>query len=171
VSLVKESDKIDLNPLSGLQALVSQGDQALLDAKMSSDGIEPQKRTIEEPDSEEELRRKAFYEEEMRREREEQERRFRFQDRKNVEELIGPILSLELVNSFYGQPPDELMLPKIPRSFKSHQEYMQSWMPLFLYETYNQIISSRGASKLDRELSELLGARNFRNDEDKHFSC
>ena len=44
-------------------------------------------------------------------------------------------------------------------------------MPLFLYETYSQIISSRGASKLDRELSELLGARNFRNDEDKNFVC
>lgn len=103
------------------------------------------------------MRRKAFYEEELRREKEEQDRRIRWHDRKNVEELIGPILSLELVNSFYGQPPDELMLPKIPKSFTSHQEYMQSWMPLFLYETYNQIISSRGASKLDRELSELLG--------------
>jgi hypothetical protein len=48
------------------------------------------------------LRRKAFYEEELRREREEQDRRIRWHDRKNVEELIGPILSLELVNSFFG---------------------------------------------------------------------
>ena len=32
-------------------------------------------------------------------------------------------------------------------------------MPLFLFETYNQIISQKGASLQDRELAELLGHR------------
>ena len=35
---------------------------------------------------------------------------------------------------------------------------MQSWMPLFLFETYNQMISQKGASLHDRELAELLGS-------------
>ena len=35
---------------------------------------------------------------------------------------------------------------------------MQSWMPLFLFETYNQMISQKGASLHDKELAELLGS-------------
>lgn len=34
---------------------------------------------------------------------------------------------------------------------------MDSWMPLFLFETYNQMISQKGATLHDRELAELLG--------------
>ena len=34
---------------------------------------------------------------------------------------------------------------------------MDAWMPLFLFETYNQLISQKGASLKDREMAELLG--------------
>jgi hypothetical protein len=88
-----------------------------------------------------------------------------------VEELISPILSLELVKSYYKQNPDDLYLPSVPVSFSTHQEYMESWMPLFLYEAYNQLISNRSSTNADRELSELLGAKHTRNDDEKHFTC
>lgn len=78
---------------------------------------------------------------------------------------------MDLVSSFYNKKHDELCLPTVPVNFRNHQEYMEAWMPLFLYETYNQIISSRGASSMDRELSELLGTRQLRNDDDKNFMC
>lgn len=34
---------------------------------------------------------------------------------------------------------------------------MDSWMPLFLFETYNQMISQKGASIIDEGLAELIG--------------
>jgi len=67
--------------------------------------------------------------------------------------LIGPILSLDLVSEFYGkqdgrkrhndqnQPSEDqneqLNLPVVPLTFETHNLYMESWIPLFLYETYN----------------------------------
>ena len=47
---------------------------------------------------------------------------------------------------------------------------MASWMPLFLFETYNQLISQKGASLRDRELAELIG--NFdRYNREFHFEA
>lgn len=117
------------------------------------------------------MQRRRFFEEEMRREKEEKDRKFRYSDRNNVEELIGPILSLYIVKEYYNKPLDSLQMESVQDHFDSHSDYMNAWMPLFLYETYNQIISSRGASSLDRELSELLGRKSIRNDDEKNFMC
>ena len=48
-------------------------------------------------------------------------------------------------------------LPKVPDSFEDHHQYMSAWIPLFLYETYNQLISQRSGSIHDINLVELLG--------------
>ena len=61
----------------------------------------------------------------------------RFHARNQVNELILPILSLELVKQFYEDDPHGKELGTIPESFDNHPDYMDSWMPLFLFETYN----------------------------------
>ena len=68
---------------------------------------------------------------------------FRFHDRKKVDELIKPILSLDLVEEFYDKDTELLaeQLPKVSIIFENHLQYMTSWIPLFLFETYNQLIS------------------------------
>ena len=89
----------------------------------------------------------------MRREYEQKLRRMRFEDRNNVEELISPILSLDLVEQFHGKSPDDLAqeLPTVPNMFNSVEEYLEIWIPLFLYETYNQLIQKKSKeAKLDR---------------------
>lgn len=86
----------------------------------------------------------------------------RFHDRKKVDELIKPILSLDLVEEFYEKDPDLLaeQLPKVQTTFENHMQYMTSWIPLFLYETYNQLISQRSSTSAhDIQLAELLGQR------------
>ena len=80
-------------------------------------------------------------EEQMRREQEQREKTIRFHSRNRVDELIQPILSLELIKQFYEDDPQGKQLEIVPTSFESHTEYMNSWMPLFLFETYNQMIS------------------------------
>ena len=83
----------------------------------------------------------------------------RYHDRKKVDELIKPILSLDLVQEFYEKDRKLLddQLPKVPDSFEDHHQYMSAWIPLFLYETYNQLISQRSGSIHDINLVELLG--------------
>ena len=60
-----------------------------------------------------------------------------------MEELLQPILSLDLVESFHGKTQGELQLPQVPTVFADAQQYLQTWIPLFLYETYCQLISSK----------------------------
>lgn len=62
----------------------------------------------------------------MRREQQQKLRRMRFEDRNNVEELVSPILSLDLIEQFHGKSPDELAqdLPIVPNVFNTVEEYL-----------------------------------------------
>lgn len=66
-------------------------------------------------------------------------RKIRFEDRNNVEELIVPILSNDLVNQFYNLEGEQLAksFQPVPNNFTGGEDYLNVWMPLFLYETYN----------------------------------
>jgi len=52
---------------------------------------------------------------------------------------------LDLVEQFHGKTPDDLALelPTVPDVFNSVEEYLDVWIPLFLYETYNQLIQRK----------------------------
>ena len=95
----------------------------------------------------------------MRREQEAKMKMMRFHERNRVDELILPILSLELVKQFYEDDPHGKELGQIPMTFENHPEYMNSWMPLFLFETYNQMISQKGASLKEKEMAEQFGIK------------
>ena len=66
------------------------------------------------------------------------------------------------MKKFFVEDPQGLELAEIPKSFNNHEEYMNAWMPLFLFETYNQLISQKGASMKDRELAEMIGFKESR---------
>ena len=68
--------------------------------------------------------RQAYYEEQRQKRRQEIERSLRFESRNNVEELLQPILSLDLVASFHEKSLDELTLPTVPNSFRDPVEYL-----------------------------------------------
>jgi len=78
-------------------------------------------------------------EDEQRKERLALEKQVRKSDRHNADELIVPILSLDIVAHYFGKSPSELAetLPKIPDNFPDSVSYLETWIPLFLYETYN----------------------------------
>ncbi len=63
-------------------------------------------------------------------------RQIRFKNRKNVDELIQPILNLELV-TMYCCEENQIELPILPLKFEDNDTYFQNWFKLFLYETYN----------------------------------
>jgi hypothetical protein len=58
-----------------------------------------------------------------------------------VDELIQPILSLDLVTSFHNS--ETVTLPQAPLKYASAEQYLECWIPLFLFETYSQMISSK----------------------------
>jgi hypothetical protein len=78
-------------------------------------------------------------EDEQRKERLALEKQVRKRDRHNADELIVPILSLDIVAHYFGKSPSELTetLPRVPDTFPDSMSYLESWIPLFLYETYN----------------------------------
>lgn len=78
-------------------------------------------------------------EDEQRKERLALEKQVRKRDRHNADELIVPILSLDIVAHYFGKSPSELAetLPRVPDTFPDSMSYLESWIPLFLYETYN----------------------------------
>jgi hypothetical protein len=61
----------------------------------------------------------------------------RFHNRLNVDELLSPILNLEILDMF----PDTTQMSVVPEKFESSAEYFMVWQQLFLYETYNQLIN------------------------------
>jgi hypothetical protein len=67
-------------------------------------------------------------------EREEIERRFRYNTRKTVDELIQPILSLDIIEL---HAEENLQFESVPNQFDSFEHYQSIWIPLFLFETYN----------------------------------
>ena len=81
----------------------------------------------------------SYMEDEQRKERLALEKQVRRRDRQNADELIVPILSLDIVDHYFGKSPSELAetLPKVPDTFPDSMSYLESWIPLFLYETYN----------------------------------
>jgi len=73
-------------------------------------------------------------------ERDAKMRLIRFKNRLNVDELIQPILNLEIVDMYQaaeGEKLDSAMFPVLPMVFDSASEYFSKWLKLFLYETYN----------------------------------
>ena len=60
-------------------------------------------------------------------------------NRWNVDELIQPILNLEIIDMYLDESlkNNPEMFPRLPDQFGSHSEYFDLWHKLFLYETYN----------------------------------
>lgn len=81
-------------------------------------------------------------------EREAEMKRIRFHNRKSVEELIKPILNLELIKMFSSN--DRPQFDQVPLRFETFQHYRDVWIPLFLYETYSQMINQRGDKDKER---------------------
>lgn len=75
-------------------------------------------------------------------------KKIRFHNRKNADDLIKPILNLEIVQMFSSDDiPD--MFP-IPLTFEDFEQYRNTWIPLFLYETYSQMINYKGDKDKDK---------------------
>ena len=95
----------------------------------------------------------------------------RFSNRKNVDELLQPILSLDIIDKFKGvdimKANDELF-PELPERFSSPIEYADLWTRLNLYETFNQLINQRNESEKDAELSRLYNFK-VRNTKKPNF--
>lgn len=72
----------------------------------------------------------------------------RFHTRKTVDEIIRPILNLELIEMFSEE--EKMTFEPVPLKFNSFQHYRDIWIPLFLYETYSQMINSRTEAEKDR---------------------
>ena len=117
-------------------------------------------------------------EEKRLKELEERKRQQRYKTRKNIDELVQPILSLEIINSYYFTQ-DEFndakkraffdnrdLFPLLPHKFEKAVEYQEKWIKLNLYETFNQLINQKNESEKDAELARLYGMR-VRNDNSK----
>lgn len=63
----------------------------------------------------------------------------RFKNRWNVDELIQPILNLEIIDMYMDEASNQSagMFPVLPIRFESSSQYFDLWHKLFLYETYN----------------------------------
>ena len=85
----------------------------------------------------------------------------------NVDDLLHPIISLNLVSEFHAESKSSLRknLPKIPDVFESHEQYRDIWTQLFLYETYNQLLSAKSQS--DTDLIQIVGDRKEKRFSDK----
>jgi hypothetical protein len=55
-------------------------------------------------------------------------RLIRFKNRKNVDELVRPILNLELVNMYSDEKLDQSMFPILPQVFESSSQYFDCWL-------------------------------------------
>mgnify|MGYP000949055843 CR=1 FL=1 len=87
----------------------------------------------------------------------------RFKNRLNVDELIQPILNLEIIDMYLPQGDakeiDQNMFPVLPKTFNNSMEYFDMWLKLFLYETYNQLINQRNESDKDKEIAKMYGLK------------
>jgi len=65
-------------------------------------------------------------------------RKQRWNNANNCDELLLPIVSLALVKDYNGEDANIIRrnLPKVPDTFSSHLQYREVWTQLFLYETY-----------------------------------
>lgn len=70
-------------------------------------------------------------------ERDNQMKKFRYERRKNADELVKKILDLEL----FSKPkiPDQT----VPNTFKNYMMYQDIWKPLFEFEVYSQLVNIR----------------------------
>jgi hypothetical protein len=59
----------------------------------------------------------------------------------------------------------------VPPAFESFEQYRDTWIPLFLYETYNQLINQRYDGDKERELLEAQGIKVKRDSQQQkmHF--
>ena len=95
-------------------------------------------------------------------------RQVRFLGRRGVDELIRPILNLDIVEQFSTE--ENKTFDPVPLEFESFQQYRDIWIPLFLYETYSQLISSRTDADKERLLLEAKGLKVKPDDKSKkHF--
>ena len=76
----------------------------------------------------------------MMRQTDERDKKKRFNERKSIDSLLRLILNLEILDMFSK---DKIMMP-LPKNFpEGHQQYLEHWEKLFLYEMYSLIINSR----------------------------
>jgi hypothetical protein len=65
-------------------------------------------------------------------------REIRYKNRRQVDELISPILNLSIVKNYQVKEGEaKIQFPTLPKIFKSPEEYFEKWLQLFIYETYN----------------------------------
>eukprot|EP00347_Sterkiella_histriomuscorum_P002715 403367086 len=119
--------------------------------KMNQEEFEAQQNQIQRSREEQQLALQKMYEAE----KEAEMKRIRYHNRKSAEELIKPILNLELVKMFSSE--DRPPLTEIPLQFENFQHYRDIWIPLFLYETYSQMINQRGDRDKEKQQIEALG--------------
>lgn len=95
-------------------------------------------------------------------------RQIRFNGRRCVDELIRPILNLDIVEQFSTE--ENKNFDPVPLQFESFSQYRDIWIPLFLYETYSQLISSRTDADKELLLLEAKGLKVKPDDKSKkHF--
>ena len=107
-------------------------------------------------------------------------KQIRYKNRKSVDELIQPILNLDIINLYFPGDPaseeyqkeqekflrDDEMFPALPTKFDSPIRYQELWIQLNLFETYNQLINQRNDSDKDAELARMYGMK-MKNDNAK----
>ena len=69
-----------------------------------------------------------------------------------MDELVRPILNLDLIEMFAQDARPEF--DQVPLQFESFDQYRNTWIPLFLFETYSQLINKRTENDKDKELLE-----------------
>lgn len=92
-------------------------------------------------------------EKERKRQIEEKLTQRRFANRKCLDHLINPILSLSLVEKYGTSSLDRLDFPKVPDYFEHPQDFIDTWTELALYETFNQLINQKTQSDKEAELA------------------
>ncbi|CDW72124.1 splicing endonuclease positive effector [Stylonychia lemnae] len=88
-------------------------------------------------------------------EREAEMKQIRWHNRKTADELIKPILNLDLIQRFSNEQKPQF--EQVPLQFESFQHYRDTWIPLFLYETYNQMINQRTDRDKEKQQAQALG--------------
>jgi hypothetical protein len=127
------------------------------EAEIPEDPAETEERDTE--DQAELIRQRVL--QEQQKEFEEKMRLVRFKNRWNVDELIQPILNLEIIDMYMDEEAcrSDEMFPILPKQFESNAQYFDKWHKLFLYETYNQLINQRNESDKDKEIAKMYGLK------------
>ena len=80
----------------------------------------------------------------------------RIDDQNSINDFLKPLLSGNLLKMFSAENPFKHFKGKsLPVNFPGgHQEYLEKWRYLFLYETYNILINTRRAAAMEDEFAD-----------------